>query len=151
MHHAVVRMNAFNKMFAQAKSCYKQMQAWHLNNKPKHAFFPLQNTLSLNKGLAALYELRGGKEDEHILSVLCCLYLYGTWRNTLGIYQLDEEILKDSKTLPDDTPVSIFYNLPDWCVYVDISAAQIASVSDGVAKHVKGFWAIYDNKVMKKL
>ncbi|AKG07172.1 hypothetical protein AAX05_08775 [Moraxella bovoculi] len=145
MHHTIARMNAFNKAFGNAKDCYKKMQAWHLNNKPKHIFSPLQNTLSLNEGLAALYELHGGKEDEHILSILCCLYLYGTWRNTLGIYQLDEEIIKDCKELPDDTPTSIFLNLPDWCVYVDISSAKIATIDGGVAKHIKGFWAIYDN------
>lgn len=144
MHHTIARMNAFNKAFANAKDCYKKMQAWHLLNKPKHAFFPMQNTPTLDNGLAALYELRGGKEDAHILSILSRLYLYGTWRNTLGIYQLDEEIIKDCKELPDDTPTSIFLNLPDWCVYVDISSAKIATTDDGVAKHIKGFWAIYD-------
>lgn len=144
MHHTIERMNAFNKAFSNAKACYKKMQAWHLLNKPKHAFFPMQHTLTLDERLAVMYELQGGKEDAHILSILSRLYLYGTWRNTLGIYQLDEDIIKDCKELPDDTPTSIFYNLPDWCVYLDISSAQIATIDDGVAKHIKGFWAIYD-------
>lgn len=142
MHHTIARMNAFNKAFANAKDCYKKMQAWHLSNKPKHAFFPMQNTLTLDNGLAVAYELQG--ENEQLLSALSRLYLYGTWRNTLSIYQLNEEIIKDCKEIPDDTPTSIFFNLPDWCVYVDISAARIATTDDGVAKHLKGFWAIYD-------
>lgn len=142
MHHTIARMNAFNKAFANAKDCYKKMQAWHLSNKPKHAFFPMQNTLTLDNGLAVAYELQG--ENEQLLSTLSRLYLYGTWRNTLSIYQLNEEIIKDCKEIPDDTPTSIFFNLPDWCVYVDISAARIATTDDGVAKHLKGFWAIYD-------
>lgn len=133
-------MNAFNKEFAQAKTCYKKMQVWHLAHKPKHTFFPMQNTLTLDNGLAVAYEL----QEEQTISTLSRLYLYGTWRNTLGIYELDEEIIKDCKALPDDTPTSIFLNLPDWCVYVDIASAQIATIDGTTAKHIKGFWAIYD-------
>lgn len=120
------------------------MQAWYLANKPGHTFFPMQYTLTLDERLAVAYELQNDKEDAQIISTLSRLYLYGTWRNTLGIYQLDEDIIKDCKELPDDTPTSIFFNLPDWCVYVDISSAQIATVDGNTAKHIKGFWAIYD-------
>lgn len=144
MHHTITRMNAFNKAFTNSKACYKKMQAWYLANKPGHTFFPMQYTLTLDERLAVAYELQNDKEDAQIISTLSRLYLYGTWRNTLGIYQLDDEIIKDCKELPDDTPTSIFYNLPDWCVYVDISSAQIATVDGNTAKHIKGFWAIYD-------
>lgn len=148
MHHTIARMHKFNKEFANAKECYKKMQHYHINAKNKFAFYPMQQTALLHLPTGIVYEQT--KDDPfsekgvNALKTLNQLYLFGTWRNTLGIYRLDDEIIKDSKAIPNDTPTSIFLNLPEWCVYLDIASARIAITQDGRSSHVKGFWAIYD-------
>lgn len=140
MHHTITRMNQFNKSFENSKECYKKMQQHYLSKKDKRVFFPMQDVTMLDM-VTSIQHQQGNLQA---LKTLCQLYLYGTWRNTLGIYQLDDEIIKDSKRLPDDTPTNIFMHLPEWCVYVDIASAMIAITDDGTSRHIKGFWAIYD-------
>lgn len=147
-HHTIERMNKFNREFSSAKDCYKKMQLAYLASKNKNVFFPMQHTTALDMSLYLRYQATSddptSDEAIHILRTLNQLYLFGTWRNTLGIYRLDAEILKDCKALPDDTPTEIFFNLPEWCVYLDISQANIAITQDDQNRHVKGFWACYD-------
>lgn len=147
-HHTIERMNKFNREFANAKDCYKKMQSSYLASKNKFAFFPMQHTTLLDVATAIRYQSSKdnpfSQDGIDALRILNRLYVFGTWRYTLGIYQLDEEIIKDSKSIPDDTPTSIFFNLPEWCVYVDIASANIATNQDGEVKHIKGFWACYD-------
>lgn len=147
MHHTITRMNAFNKAFTDAKDCYKKMQTAYLSSKDKRVFFPMQHTTELHMPTTMAYFANQDKYTPgatQSTKTLSQLYLYGTWRYTLGIYQLDDEIVKDSKRLPDDTPTNIFMHLPDWCVYVDISSAMLAITDDDTSRHIKGFWAIYD-------
>lgn len=148
MHHTIARMHKFNKEFANAKECYKKMQHEHINAKNKFAFYPMQQTPLLHLPTGLVYEQTRddpfSEKGVNALKTLNQLYLFGTWRNTLGIYRLDDEIIKDSKAIPNDTPTSIFLNLPEWCVYLDIASARIAITQDGSSSHVKGFWAIYD-------
>lgn len=148
MHHTITRMNAFNKAFIDAKDCYKKMQTAYLASKDKRVFYPMQHTTVLHPATAVAYFTSKDNpytpQAMNTLKTLNQLYLYGTWRYTLGIYQLDDEIIKDSKRLPDDTPTNIFMHLPDWCVYVDIASAMIAITDDDTSRHIKGFWAVYD-------
>lgn len=89
-------------------------------------------------------------------------FLFGTWRNSLGIYSLDENIASQamSSLIPDETPSLIFSKLPEWCVYVElpknsnITVSQLTteSLSDSdfedkiktVDVKVLGFWAMHD-------
>lgn len=148
MHHTIARMHKFNKDFTPTKECYKKMQHYHINAKNKFAFYPMQQTPLLHLPTGLAYEQTRddpfSEKGVNALKTLNQLYLFGTWRNTLGIYRLDDEIIKDSKAIPNDTPTSIFLNLPEWCVYLDIASARIAITQDGRSSHVKGFWAIYD-------
>lgn len=148
MHHTIARMQKFNKEFTNAKACYKKMQQAYLASKNKFAFFPVQHASLLDMSTAIAYEQTRSdpfsEKGVNALKTLNQLYLFGTWRYTLGIYCLDDEIIKDSKAIPDDTPTSIFLNLPEWCVYLDIASAKIAITQDNKTRHIKGFWAVYD-------
>ena len=128
------QLNTFNKFFVSAKDCYKVMQQWYLANKPKHCYYPMQHTTTLHIPTAIAYEQSRGDEfseqGKQALRTLDCLYLFGAWRNTLGVYVLDGEIAQDCKGLPDDTPTSIFYNLPEWCVYISANNLQIGVTDD---------------------
>lgn len=43
-----------------------------------------------------------------------------TWRYSQSIYEFDEQLYKTLITMPLDKklPSSVFYNLPEWCVYI---------------------------------
>lgn len=153
MHHAIAQMHAFNKEFPKAKDCYKQMQSWHIaQSKNKQVFFPMQRTLVLDPALMLEYQATAGDADsERGLSVmrkLNALYLFGAWRNTLGIYKLDDDIVNESakSPIPADTPASIFKNLPEWCVYIDLSSSDIRTRTTEAQESQKlmGFWAVFD-------
>lgn len=141
------QLNAFNRSFERAKDCYKQMQRWYVSNKPKRHYYPMQKTPMLDVEAAMAYECLSPEDSKHqeAIKVMSCLYLFGTWRNTLGVYILDDEIAQDCKPLPDDTPTSIFYNLPEWCVYISTEKENIVIFDENEKLYqLKGFWAIYD-------
>ena len=78
--------------------------------------------------------------------------LFGTWRNSLGHYRLDDDIADQAlaSLIPSDTPTSIYTKLPEWCVYVEIPSSCDLEVTvlmeDKSEKDVKviGFWAMHD-------
>lgn len=166
-HRAIQEMLNFNKNNPFAKDCYKLMQQAYLNSLlhkkdlGKHygkVFFPNQQTNKLHAPTDLRYRLSKndptGKESIETLKILNGLYVFGAWRNTLGIYTLDDEIAQECyKTrLPDDAPMDIFTKLPEWCVYIDISNANIGihlqlneqDNSTLTAYPLYGFWALYD-------
>lgn len=44
------------------------------------------------------------------------------WRITKGVYRFDEDLLKSlwEVSLDRDIPVDVFFNLPEWCCYIDL-------------------------------
>lgn len=92
-------------------------------------------TLFNNASAEALYTL------EHFWG----LHLFGSWRNTLGIYRIDDAIFDDviQSAIPDDTPTDIFKNLLEWSVYVQFSH-PISFIANDIESSADGFWATFD-------
>ena len=157
------RMNEFNKKNPEAKDVYKKMQQWHLKNKPDNGMFCPSSEISLmsqsllNKIAVKKMVIKSnlGKLPENEADDMCelvdyfwSLSVFGTWRNTLGVYSIDPDVLQQiiKSPIPDDTPTSIFSRLPEWCVYVKLlSDEDLAYVNDGEPS-LLGFWASIDTE-----
>lgn len=63
----------------------------------------------------------------------------GAWRMTQGIYRFDPALLPALLETPleGDIPVEHLQRLPEWCVYVDLAAADIAPGLHGAWMHLE--------------
>lgn len=122
-------MLAFNKENIQAKELYKDMQTWHLKNDKKDGvFYPtalIDKALDKAERAKLIIELEKGQPlgyEKHVdyMNRATRTYIYGVWRNTLSVYNFDNEIYKEviKSPIPLDTPMSIYERLPEWCVYI---------------------------------
>ena len=162
--NAVERMNHFNKNFdGDAKEIYKNMQLWHKRELPKNGVFcPSGAIVGCSKDLEKLmmkatfsYLMDKSKDDDGLMDDLMqtqfALHLIGTWRNSLGIYKIDKDILLDivKSPVPHDTPSHIFSRLPDWGVYIEFpDVDEIFGNDNNGALSIKGFWASLDTKIV---
>lgn len=147
----IERLNQFNKANAETKDVYKKMQAWQVKNKPENGIFCPMYEISYQS--PRLFLELSKLKDQRINQMTYASYKYanelqvfGTWRNSLGIYKIDDDIIKSvaDSQIPDDTPVNIFERLPEWCVYFDTSALDL-SEKDGENEYkIVGFWALFD-------
>lgn len=165
MEASFARMIKFNKEFADSKEIYRCQQAWHLKHKPNNGLFCPSNTVSdfaptiiRARQYAALLDDRDSAL-QHMLSkinysdLLWGSHIFGAWRNTLAIYELDEDIADSSfnSPIPDETPISIFKRLPSWCLYVKypkylvgVKGLPAEFGEDTSDIHLDGFWATFD-------
>lgn len=159
-HAAIQAMKEFNAEFNDAKECYKNMQNWHVNFYKKHkvptgVFIPDANLYDVSVRLfAADMQNKLAVNDLYTHSVSTRSYLkyywglwiFGTWRNTLSIYQIDGAIIESvaKSPIPDDTPISIYAHLPEWVSYIEIqneAAVRIETNGGTDVVNLIGFWA----------
>lgn len=150
------KMMAFNRQHPEAKEVYRKMQAWHLKNTPDDGVFcPSQQLYGMSPSVGAALIAGITKQDnfsqmnERALGVhqlFWGLHVFGAWRNTLGVYCFDEDIAKTvlQSPIPEDTPVSVFARLPEWCVYIDLPDDLLQIKTGDTAVVVGGFWALFD-------
>lgn len=151
------KMNAFNKANPESKDVYRKMQQWQVLNKPENGVFCPSSQLypmsiKLMQAVASgLINKRSyadfTEQDMQTLQLFWGLHLFGAWRNTLGIYRIDKDILSDivKSTIPNDTPSSIFSRLPEWCVYVELPHDYDVNITtDAHNSRLLGFWALFD-------
>ena len=155
--NAFDKMTAFNKASPEAKEVYRKMQQWQVLNKPENGVFCPSSQLypmsiKLMQAVASgLINKRSyadfTEQDMQTLQLFWGLHLFGAWRNTLGIYRIDKDILSDivKSTIPNDTPSSIFSRLPEWCVYVELPHDYDVNITtDAYNSRLLGFWALFD-------
>ena len=151
------KLTAFNKANPDAKNVYKKMQAWQILHKPEDGVFcPSAQLYSMSLQLmqavaTGVINKRSyatfSDKDMQTLQLFWGLHLFGAWRNTLGIYRIDKDILSDivKSTIPNDTPSSIFNRLPEWCVYIELPDNYNIDIStDKNNSKLLGFWALFD-------
>lgn len=159
--NSIERMNHFHQNFSgDTKTTYKMMRAWHKEHQPKDGVFcTSEATVKCSPDLeramrevARDYMVSKSLTSEKIplaMALQFSLHLYGTWRNSLGIYTVDEDIAADlvKSPIPADTPSHIFARLPDWCVYIEMPTSEKNNVfgNDGDIQFL-GFWAMLDAK-----
>lgn len=90
-----------------------------------------------------------------ILNFTNAMPMFAAWRNTLGIYQIDNDIFDEmlKSPIPDDTPSIIFKNIPEFCVYIEfprfLKYSEINESRNGQEFRTKGLWVYftyeYDN------
>lgn len=141
-HPAYQKMLDFNRQHIDSKEIYKKMQLWHLkNNNGNGVFCPTDMLVGFSQRMQLAYLTDKYKaKDYHYMS---SLHTFGAWRNSLGIYKIDDDVVDDvtKSAIPNDTPISIFERLPEFCVYFDISNA---SYNKNIDIPLLGFWALYD-------
>ena len=150
--NAFDKMNAFNKDNPEAKEVYRRMQQWQVLNKPENGVFcPMYEVVRFSPSVYQEYcmvdtnNLADLRYSTH--KYMSDLHVFGAWRNSLGIYVIDKDIIQDivKSPIPVETPVDIFSRLPEWSVYMDMSALNyMETVKEGVALKIIGFWALYD-------
>lgn len=145
---------------------YKLMQkrspALHKLGMPLQVFYPSSDLIEISpfiqaqhmKGVINNNTLFHNASNEllYTLEHYWGLQLFGSWRNTLGIYRIDDDIFDDviQSAIPDDTPANIFKNLPEWSVFVEFPHhIGFGSNSDN-ATTVTGFWATFDCRLDEK-
>lgn len=150
------RLVAFNRQYAETKDVYRQMQLWQLKNKPENGVFcPSAQLYGMSPTLGAAMIAGVTQNDsfarmsERAMSVhqlFWGLHVFGAWRNTLGVYRLDGDIAESvlQSPIPDETPISIFTRLPEWCVYVELPDNLVQFAKGEQAVTVDGFWALFD-------
>ena len=146
------KMTAFNKANPEAKEVYRKMQHWQVLNKPENGVFcPMYEVIRFSPSvyqeccMVGTNNLADLRYSTH--KYISDLHVFGAWRNSLGIYVIDKDIIQDivKSPIPVETPVDIFSRLPEWCVYMDMSALNyMETVKEGVALKIIGFWALYD-------
>lgn len=157
MQIAYAKMLNFNKHYKDTKRIYQAMQAVYLNYKfsdgvfcPSTELYPIAPIFLVELERGGLGNKIVNHMDERQISLLTYfwgLHVFGTWRNTLGIYRLDPDIFKDviKSSIPNDTPSTIFKRLPDWCVYMDIPKDTVNIVTERSSDvFCDGFWALLD-------
>lgn len=155
------QMQAFNREFTDVKDIYKHMQTWQLKNTPDNGlFYPSSDIYRLsprlmmayNKGLIGNTAVNDmSTEQLTLLRYFWGIHLFGAWRNTLGIYRIDEDIFSQiiKSPIPDDTPSTVFERLPEWCVYIDMPAGALTVTAGSGRRAVcSGFWALFDMQVI---
>lgn len=148
MHPAFQKMLDFNRQHQESKDVYRKMQLWHLkNNNGNGVFCPLLEVMASSQVSIINYYTK--TFDETTLFYNTNLHLYGTWRNSLGIYKIDDDVIDDvlKSPIPADTPISIFERLPECCVYMDLSNADVFIANRITPKNttkILGFWALLD-------
>lgn len=160
MHASYQKMLDFNRSRSEVKDVYKQMQLWQLKNSDncQGVFYPSSMLYNISLKMMTGFML-GQTElsDYHLMSQdkkdllthFWGLHVFGAWRNTLSIYQIDDNIIDSviDSELPPDTPANIFSNLPEWCVYFDLSNAKkqiMLETAHSEPAQILGFWALYD-------
>lgn len=161
MHTAFTKMLDFNRKHTESKEVYRQMQLWQLKNggvNTQGLFYPSHLLYSIAPKMAVGAMLGHTKvqdydkltsETKELLSYFWGLHLFGTWRNSLSIYQIDDDIVDSviESEIPADTPASIFSKLPEWAVYLDLSNAKTEinlAIYQSTPAKILGFWALYD-------
>lgn len=144
------KLIAFTRQYPEAKSMYKKMQKWQIeNNPPNGIFYPMRKIASdsdvIREGVMtgvvkALPIQLMNDQQLHYLRYMNGLMLFGAWRNTLGVYRIDSEIFEEiiKSPIPLATPVDIFKRLPEWCVYVEFPRPM-----NDTKQNFKGFWAYF--------
>lgn len=66
----------------------------------------------------------------------------GTWKYSQGIYRIDPLLLQALIDSPvsGELPSDLFYRLPEWCIYIDLSHMSDLSLPWAKAGEVRGFW-----------
>ncbi|MCG6816983.1 AcrVA2 family anti-CRISPR protein [Moraxella catarrhalis] len=150
------KLVAFNREYKEAKDVYRKMQIWQLKNTPDNGVFCPSNQLygmspsvasALMAGVANHDSLSQMNERAMgVFQLFWGLHVFGAWRNTLGVYKLDDDIAQSVLTspIPDETPINIFTRLPEWCVYIDLPDELLAIGKGGQEVGIDGFWALFD-------
>lgn len=162
MLSAYEKLISFNKTYKNTKRIYQDMQEVYFKYKFKDGVFcPSSEIYTIAPIFLMERERRGmgnkvvSHTDERQLSLLTYfwgLHVFGTWRNTLGVYRVDPDIFEDiiRSPIPEATPSSIFKRLPDWCVYFempkDAMRFKVANFGLEIDKSIvcDGFWAVLD-------
>lgn len=157
MQSAYQKMISFNKSHDDTKRIYQGMQETYLYHKFKDGVFcPSSEIYTIAPSF--MVELARGTMSKTVVSHLdkrqlallqyfWGLHLFGTWRNTLGLYRFDPDVLKDviKSSIPSDTPSVIFERLPDWCVYIELPEGMVSkTLANGRNIDCDGFWALLD-------
>ena len=142
--NAFEKMTAFNKAHPESKDVYRKMQQYYLkNNKSDNVFCPIFEVCHYSPRLLLEIGMTGdlGKLSYDNFRYANELQIFGTWRNTLGIYRIDDDVIDDvmRSLIPNDTPVQIFERLPEWAVYIDLS-----NMAQNEPVKILGFWAVFD-------
>lgn len=157
MLSAYKKLTDFNKTYKNTKRIYQDMQEVYFKYKFKDGVFcPSSEIYTIAPIFLMERERRGmgnkvvSHTDERQLSLLTYfwgLHVFGTWRNTLGVYRVDPDIFEDiiRSPIPEATPSNIFKRLPDWCVYFDMPKEAVTFRTEGNKSVVcDGFWAVLD-------
>ena len=159
--NSIERMNHFQQTFTgDTKTAYKNMRAWYKKNQPKNGVFCTSEAVvkcspELDKAMVEvardylITKSLNGDKIPTAMAMQFSLQLFGTWRNSLGIYKVDEDIVVDlvKSPIPADTPSHIFARLPDWCVYIELPTTDKTNIfgnNDDI--QFLGFWALLDSK-----
>lgn len=161
------QMQTFNRLYdGDSKAVFKRMAQWHRTNKPTDGVFcPSKEVFGcspelLKSVMAAAASISTNPNakfsDEGQIKTISeatqkqmGLHLFGTWRNSLGIYKIDADIMGElvKTAIPDDTPSHIFSRLPDWCVYMEMPHLGEHVGAGGRTYELVGFWVLLDRKV----
>lgn len=168
-------MNLFHKLTPSRKDTYKKMQQSYTAGKTKFGLFTDTEIVSdcdfkalLVPTAKGYFKGRDAREWHNEERAECMearnlkfgTRLFGTWRNTMGVYSIDESVAPQAlaSLIPKDTPSEIYKNIPEWCVYVempkhiDFFMTQQKLVdcdgedtdSDPFSERILGFWAMHD-------
>lgn len=162
-HPAYQALVNFGKKYPNAKAIFGEMQKHNmLKDKVKGVFFSSNAIGQIDPQLKMMGEngwlTTENMENDLYSRDLTCgylwgLHLFGAWRNTLGIYKIDGNIFSDamSSPIPNDTPSTVFEQLPEWSVYIEFPQNAELNITytdyydNGDKKHrALGFWATYD-------
>lgn len=152
----------FGRKYPQAKEVFTAMQS-NLPKQPTKGVFASSEDAYRHDTQLALAASSNYTTTEvmannlHARDLVCGyfwgLHLFGTWRNTMGIYHIDKDIFVDAMVspIPEETPSIIFENLPEWSQYIQFPKGVQLNVTyadffgKNAQRHeVLGFWATFD-------
>lgn len=110
---------------------------------PLSGYYAIVSTEAAAQGIDIL-----SPEGHYLLNDIGVMGALGAWRVTQGVYRFDPDVYREviDTPLTGDLPHEIFFNLPEWCVYVETPGLSFLDIS------LNGFFAYleYDPETQRK-
>ena len=172
-------MQRFHKVAPSRKDVYKKMQRAYLAGESKKGLFTdseiviasdsqyiFQDFLKglLNSGYIESWHNEERAKRQVARNLEFGTRLFGTWRNTAGVYRIDEQIAPQAmaSSIPFNAPSDIYKQLPEWCVYVEVPQCEKIQIlsrdytdqnnqdtTSETLSQILGFWALHDEVTVK--
>lgn len=145
-YSAMQYLSQFNKLYpdiTKQVNVFRGAMGKDLPKWPEWCFLPMAAWYSI---VSAQHELNRLPPD--LVGDVAKLASIGTWRFSQGIYTIEPHLLEALVNSPisGDLPSDLFFQMPEWCIYVDLSNYG-SNFDYWGAGTINGFWVHLEHDI----